>query len=100
VLNINGTYWMWYSAGGPIYNISIGAATSPDGVKWTRVGDTPVITDPEFINTFSDPHVIFDGGLFKMWIGNFTDNAIYYAESENGIDWSEPVPSLFPGTGK
>lgn len=100
VLNINGTYWMWYSAGGPVYNISIGAATSPDGVEWTRVGDTPVITDSEFINHFSDPHVIFNAGLFKMWVGNFfSDNAIYYAESENGIDWSEPVPSLLPGTG-
>ena len=101
VLKVNGTYWMWYSAGGPIYNISIGAATSPDGVEWTRVGDTPVITDPGFINHYSDPHVIFDGGLFKVWMGNFfSDNAFYYAESENGIDWSEPVPSLFPGTRK
>ncbi len=98
VLKVNGTYWMWYSAGGPVYNISIGAATSPDGVTWTRVGDTPVITDPAFINHFSDPHVIFDGGLFKVWIGNFSDNAIYYAESGNGVDWSEPTPSLFPGT--
>ena len=100
VLNVNGTYWMWYSAGGPIYPISIGAATSPDGVDWTRVGDTPVITDPEFIDNFSDPHVIFDEGLFKLWTGNFSDNAIYYVASENGIDWSEPVPSLFPGGSK
>jgi sucrose-6-phosphate hydrolase SacC (GH32 family) len=99
VLKVNGTYWMWYSAGGPIYNISIGAATSPNGVDWTRVGDSPVITDLGFINNFGDPHVIFDGGLFKMWMGNFSnDRAIYYAESENGIDWSEPIPSLFPGT--
>jgi predicted GH43/DUF377 family glycosyl hydrolase len=96
VLKINGTYWMWYSAGGPVYPISIGLATSTNGVEWTRVGDYPVLTDP--INNFGDPHVIFDGGLFKMWVGNFfSDNAIYYAESENGRDWSKPVPSLFPG---
>jgi predicted GH43/DUF377 family glycosyl hydrolase len=100
VLKVNGTYWMWYSAGGPIYNISIGAATSPDGVEWTRVGDTPVITDPEYINAYSDPHVIFDGGMYKVWMGNFNDNAIYYAESGNGIDWTEPVPSLYPGIRK
>jgi predicted GH43/DUF377 family glycosyl hydrolase len=100
VLKVNGVYWMWYSAGGPVYPISIGAATSPDGIEWTRVGDAPVITDSEFVNNFSDPHVIFEGGLFKMWIGNFSDDAIYYAESENGIDWSEPVPSLLPGASK
>ncbi|HSF81918.1 MAG TPA: hypothetical protein VLA49_11830 [Anaerolineales bacterium] len=99
VLNINGTYWMWYSAAGPIYPISIGAATSSNGMEWTRIGDNPVITDPEYINNYGDPHVIFDEGLFKVWAGNFfSDSAIYYAESENGIDWSEPVPTLFPGT--
>jgi len=101
VLKVNGAYWMWYSAGGPVYPISIGAATSPDGVEWTRVGDSPVITDPAFINGYGDPHVIFEGGFFKVWTGNFfSDGAIYYAESENGIDWSEPVPTLFPGTSK
>lgn len=101
VLKVNGTYWMWYSAGGPVYSISIGAATSPDGVEWTRVGDSPVITDPEFVNDFGDPHVIFDADMFKMWMGNFSsERAIYYAESENGVDWTEPVPTLFPGTGK
>ena len=101
VLNVNSTYWMWYSAGGPIYPISIGLATSPDGMQWTRVGNSPVLTDPQFINNFGDPHVILDEGLFKMWMGNFSSNrAIYYAESENGIDWSEPVPTLFPGDTK
>jgi hypothetical protein len=65
------------------------------------VGDSPVVTDAEFINNFGDPHVILDEGLFKMWSGNFFgEGAIYYAESENGIDWSEPVPTLFPGTSK
>jgi predicted GH43/DUF377 family glycosyl hydrolase len=101
VLKVNGRYWMWYSAGGPIYPISIGVATSRDGLAWKRVGNRPVITDPEFIHNFGDPHVIYDRGLFKMWFGDFSsDRAIYYAESENGLDWSEPVPSLFPGTSR
>jgi predicted GH43/DUF377 family glycosyl hydrolase len=134
VLKVKGTYWMWYSAGGPLYPISIGLATSPDGVNWTRVGDSPVITDPEAVNNFGDPSVIFDRGcrkednfldgesndlssstgtgsdgfrcshgkrLFKMWMGNFTsERAIYYAESEDGIDWTDPVPVLLPGSGK
>ena len=99
VLNVNGAYWMWYSAGGPVYPISIGVARSRDGVIWTRVGDRPVITDPDFIDNFSDPHVILDGRTFKMWMGNFfSDGAIYYADSRNGIDWTGPVPALYPGT--
>jgi predicted GH43/DUF377 family glycosyl hydrolase len=98
VLNVFGAYWMWYSASGPGTPISIGAATSRDGVKWRRVGAEPVITDPESVHLFGDPHVILDGGLFKLWTGDFGDGAIYYAESENGIDWSEPVPSLLPGS--
>jgi hypothetical protein len=91
---------MWYAAGGPIYPISIGAATSPDGVAWTRLGITPVLTDPEMVDNFSDPHVIYERGLFKMWLGNFSDDAIHYSESENGVDWSEPIPSLLPGSSK
>ena len=101
VLKVNGRYWMWYSAGGPVYPVSIGVATSRDGVVWTRVGDTPVVTDPAFINNFGDPSVILVGGLFRMWTGNFFgEGAIYYAESKNGVDWSEPVPILFPGASK
>ena len=89
---------MWYSAGGLVYPISIGAAISPDGVVWTRVGNKPVVTDPEFINNYGDPHVILDGGLFKMWIGIlFGEGAIYYTDSLPST-WSAPKINNKNGT--
>jgi sucrose-6-phosphate hydrolase SacC (GH32 family) len=101
VLKVDGRYWMWYSASGPGFPISIGLATSRDGVAWKRVGDRPVITDPESVHNFGDPHVIFERGLYRMWLGDFSaDRAIHYAESENGVVWSVPVPSLLPGSNR
>jgi Tol biopolymer transport system component/predicted GH43/DUF377 family glycosyl hydrolase len=94
VLKANDSYWMWYSAAGSIIP-SIGLATSEDGVSWTRVGDAPVITIA--YNSIGDPHVIFDGGMFKMWFNNFSDGVIYYAESNDGIQWTDPNPVLRPG---
>jgi predicted GH43/DUF377 family glycosyl hydrolase len=95
VLKVEDAYWMWYSAGSPIYPASIGAATSPNGMDWTRVGSAPVITIPD--NHLGDPSVIFDGGLFKMWFNNFSDGKIYYAESSDGIQWNGPSSALSPG---
>jgi hypothetical protein len=47
VVYLNGKYWMWYSGfEGPLGNstsISIGLATSTDGVNWTRYSGNPVI---------------------------------------------------------
>jgi sucrose-6-phosphate hydrolase SacC (GH32 family) len=98
VLKVNGSYWMWYTAAGWESPIAIGLAASPDGVSWSRVGDAPVLVNPQGTHQFSDPHVIRDAGMFKMWVGNFTDSVIYYAESPDGVDWSEPIPALLPGT--
>ena len=95
VLKVNGAYWMWYSAGGEIYSPSIGVATSTDGIVWTRVGPEPVIKDPDG-EALGDPHVIQDGGIFKMWFNNFDEGTIYYAESEDGLAWTVPTPVLFP----
>jgi len=95
VLKVGETYWMWYSASGQSYPASIGAATSENGENWTRVSDAPIITIAD--NNIGDPHVIFDEEIFKMWFTNFSDGAIYYAESSDGIDWNEPTPVLPPG---
>jgi len=88
VLEVTGTYWMWYGGAGPM-GLAIGAATSPDGVTWTRVGTTPVLTD---VNPIGDPHVISDEGIFKMWYSDYAENVIKYAESADGITWTDPTP--------
>jgi predicted GH43/DUF377 family glycosyl hydrolase len=91
VLKVNGMYWMWYAGDGLSDPISIGVATSPNGLEWTRVLEAPLDIGN---NTFvGDPHVIQDGGIFKMWYQTWSQDyegaAIYYAESEDGIHWTE-----------
>ncbi|MCL4560117.1 MAG: hypothetical protein M1281_05840 [Chloroflexi bacterium] len=97
VLNVGGTYLMWYTAAGPVYPPSIGLAESTDGANWTRVSEEPVLMAPNGSDSIGDPTVIFDGGLFKMWYGNFSDRRIYYTESADGSNWTTPVAALFPG---
>jgi hypothetical protein len=87
-------YWMWYVGGGS-NNPSIGVATSPDGVNWTKNAGNPVITLAG--SEIGDPVVIQEVDEFKMWFNNFTDGAIYHTESDDGIDWEPPTPVLYPG---
>ncbi len=38
--------WEMFYAGGSGRDSMIGYATSPDGIKWTRLGESPLLTDP------------------------------------------------------
>jgi len=95
VLNLNGTYWMWYSGAGSLLSPSIGVATSPDGINWTRLPD-PVVTGETGLG---DPHVITDTGVLKMWYTDYDNRVIDYAESVDGIHWTKSPnnPVLTPG---
>jgi hypothetical protein len=87
-------YWMWY-AGGAYYDPSIGVATSPDGITWTKYAGNPVIALAG--SEIGDPIVIQEVDEFKMWFNNFSDSVIYYTESDDGIDWDTPTAVLYPG---
>ena len=89
------TYKMWYigyPSTGPFR--SMGYATSPEGIVWTRSENNPVLGrgssgswDSEWIGT---PMVIKDEEQYLMWHcgGTATDNAqIGFAKSEDGINW-------------
>jgi predicted GH43/DUF377 family glycosyl hydrolase len=97
-------YHMWY-AGSHAYDISIGYASSSDGITWTRYHD-PVLRkgipgswDDIYVHT---PTVLFDGATFHMWFqGHDGTNArIGYATSTNGISWTKsaanPVLDIGP----
>jgi hypothetical protein len=80
VLNIGGTYYMWYSGGHIESNEGIGYATSSDGLSWTKYTGNPILhkTDPvpwRSVRTYT-PMVIYDASqfsghgeaaYFKMW---------------------------------
>jgi hypothetical protein len=96
VLNLDGTYWMWYAAFGPMGPPAIGVVTSTDGISWTRFFTGPVVF--EFAGV-GDPMVISDSGKLKMWYNNYERNTVNYAESEDGINWTlyPENPVLEPG---
>lgn len=97
VIKIDSTYWMWYSSHSSLVSPAIGLATSTNGMDWTRVGTTPVITET---GPIGDPHVIYENMTFKMWYTDFEQGTINYAESGDGIIWTKSAsnPVLSPGT--
>jgi hypothetical protein len=75
---------------------SIGYATSPDGIEWTRHPDNPVLepdTSPgSWEADLFNPTVAFDGTTYHMWyIGDYPAAAqqIGYAHSGDGIHWTK-----------
>jgi beta-1,2-mannobiose phosphorylase / 1,2-beta-oligomannan phosphorylase len=90
-----GEYHMWYSGGERYEPDAIGYATSPDGTKWTRVQDTPVL-GPGTPGTWESDRVagahVFRVGewLYAAYIGfanGFEDSAIGIARSRDGLTW-------------
>lgn len=94
------TYKMWYSSGSPPPNtvVSLGYATSPDGVNWTKHTANPVMTAGP-AGSFDEkavlsPHVIKDSNIYKMWYTGWDNsplnlNRIGYATSTDGINWTK-----------
>lgn len=71
-------YDMWYMGfsvpareAGRTYG-SIGYATSPDGIQWTKYEDNPVFRpssdSPRWADGYFTPKVLFDGERFQMWL--------------------------------
>ena len=101
---VNGTYWMWYVGyDGSVYRIF--AATSPDGMNWTKHG---VVLDvgpagSQDSASVGYPFVLCVNGTFDMWYTGLTsfsapDNAaIMFATSADGLNWTKEGTVLTPG---
>ncbi len=89
------SYRMWYLAvknGGPDYGTwRIGAATSPDGLVWTKHPDPVLVgSEPWESDLLYYPAVVPHGGGYAMWYSAVTPGgtgAIGYAVSPDGIHW-------------
>lgn len=84
-------YLMLYGGRGDDYEI--GAATSPDGLAWTRVSDEPVMSagfagdwSADAVNA---PSVLHDGDGYLAWFHASAGEAIAIglARSSDGITW-------------
>jgi predicted GH43/DUF377 family glycosyl hydrolase len=96
VIYHNGQYHLWYT-GQANSTSSIGYATSPNGINWTRQNNNnPVLTatvaweSPSVMN----PTVMWDStaNLYKMWYcggQDYEPDAIAYATSTDGINWTK-----------
>jgi predicted GH43/DUF377 family glycosyl hydrolase len=97
VIRENGQYKMWYSSYinlPPVYPYSIGYATSPDGIHWTKYSGNPVLGPGTAAWDAGGPYscavMPFPGG-YKMWYAGSDStesrHSIGYATSVDGITW-------------
>ena len=97
----NDQWMMWYvghdNCGCPGW-YTVGLATSPDGINWTKYGQVlPTSTDPNAFDydTIREPTVIFDDSdnLFKMWYSGTVVDQYWgltgFATSPDGINWTK-----------
>jgi beta-1,2-mannobiose phosphorylase / 1,2-beta-oligomannan phosphorylase len=79
-------YKMWYTGyvGGENDPKSLGYATSPDGIKWTRYPKNPVFSE----KWTEDMFVIKDNGTYYMYAEGKNDIA-HLLTSGDGIHWQE-----------
>ncbi len=104
VLKAGNSYHMWYAGFDSSFNaqhtdgkVSIGYATSLDGITWRKYSDNPVLStstgkwDAVYVQ---DPHVIQYNGRYHMWYGGADGYDHYgqqtgYAWSTDGIHWTK-----------
>ncbi len=97
VLYVKGMYHMWYEAASGTNNYSVGYATSPDGITWTKYAGNPVLQLDPSPSAFdgkaiTSPRVHWDGQRFHMlYLGQSTSNILRmgYAYSSDGIHWTK-----------
>ncbi len=87
-----GSWVMYYSGTAfPGGVVSIGRATSADGIAWTRSGPSPVLSPSGIPGSFDEasvmhPSVHFDGAFYRMWYS--AGGAIGLATSTDGVVWT------------
>ena len=109
-VNVGGVWWMFYTRAAQGINDEIAAATSADGINWTRRG---VVFRPSSGSGWdslvvSRPSVLYESGIYKLWydarglkpgavrpttttpedlLAVAGPRAIGYAESNDGLTW-------------
>ncbi|OEU70991.1 MAG: hypothetical protein BA863_18840 [Desulfovibrio sp. S3730MH75] len=91
---------MWYIScvkwemvdGKPRHYYHLKYATSPDGINWQRDGIVAIDFKSEHEYAVSQPWVIKENGLYKMWFSyraqpGIPSYRIGYADSSDGISW-------------
>jgi predicted GH43/DUF377 family glycosyl hydrolase len=97
IMEDSAKYHMWYTGTSDQTTISIGYATSYDGLNWVKYIDNPVL-EPGSPGSWDGswvifPSVLFDGSMYKMWYTGYSfenwHGRIGYATSFDGIHWDK-----------
>jgi predicted GH43/DUF377 family glycosyl hydrolase len=102
VVNVSGTYHMWYSGTSKWPYFSIGHATSSDGKSWTKDTANPILTPSAGSwdsNEVYAPSVVMNGSDFEMFYSGNTGGlwVTGHATSNNGTSWTKDgTPFLTP----
>lgn len=109
VIQFDGRFHMWYTAGPQDSRYAICYATSEDGVRWQRRNGGRPVLGPGEAGKFDDqvvlhPAVVRDGsGLLHMWyngVGSQESFRVGHATSRDGVHWQRENggdPVLRPG---
>ena len=96
VLRFDGKFHVWYTAGDDSSRYTIGYATSPDGIHWTRENNARPVLGPGEPGQFDDQVVLHpavvrdDSGLLYMWyngVGPQKSFRVGHATSPDGVQW-------------
>lgn len=92
VLDIGGTYHMWYVNGWDFYK-----ATSTDGLTWTEYGSNPIFDGGGQLSLGT---VRYTGSQYQMWysVGGGSGQSGYMYSSD-GLSWTDVGVVLSPGPG-
>ena len=89
------TYFMWYMGANQTCN-SIGAATSTDGINWTKhTGPVNLGDCTTGGKNYAPGPVIYNNGTFTMWYWLPSGVTIGTATSTDGINWTDNGPVNF-----
>lgn len=96
VIKYDNTYYLFYT-GRNLPHLSIGLATSSDGVNWTRYSDNPILTytEPWEMNGVYSPSVTIENNEFKMVYMNSEGTGFGFSYSSDGMNWNKDNSNPF-----
>jgi predicted GH43/DUF377 family glycosyl hydrolase len=106
VLRLGDIWHMWYSTSDG-KTAWIGAASSSDGIQWTKHGSPVLLPEqPWERSAVQCPNVLYDptARLFRMWYSGgdlYEPDAVGYATSRDGLTWQHgsDAPIYTPSSG-
>ena len=96
----NKIYKMWYTGVDGQRITGIGYAESQDGIKWEKKGK--VLECKSEGCRVSNPSVIKDGNIYRMWYQTKEGNnlyCVYLSTSDDGVNWFKKSKVFEPGRG-